>query len=370
MASIQKIGKKYRVTLEVGKDANGKRLREYKTVTTHEEAKKILTEFEYNKQRNLLVNSDSIKVKEYLIYWMDNYVKYNCEITTVHGYENIINNHVIPFLGQIELQKLQAIDIQRYYKHLLDIKKLSPNTVHKHHANIRKALDYALKHQFVYRNVADAVTLPKKRRFQGKAYNKVELNNLLALVKGTKIELPVLLAAFLGLRREEILGLRWKSVDLENRIIYIDEVRVRAGKNVVVKQPKTEKSQRSLYISDEIYTLLLELKQNQEKYKKALGKDYDKQGYLYTHDDGKPYRVNSISDQFKKFLEKNNLPKIRLHDLRHTFASILYNEGVDLKSISEALGHSDLGTTNKIYTHRFDKTHKDTVTIMSKVLNV
>lgn len=252
----------------------------------------------------------------------------------------------------------------------MDTKKLSPNTVHKHHANIRKALDYALKHQFVYRNVADAVTLPKKRKFQGKAYNKEQLNTLLKLVKGNKIEIPVILAVFLGLRREEILGLRWNSVDLENRIIYINEVRVRAGRNVVIKQPKTEKSQRSLYISDEVYTLLLELKQKQEKYKRVLGKDYDKRGYLYVHDNGKPYRINSISDQFKKFLEKNNLPQIRLHDLRHTFASILYNEGVDLKSISEALGHSDLGTTNKIYTHRFDKTHKDTVNILSKALNI
>jgi integrase len=222
----------------------------------------------------------------------------------------------------------------------------------------------------VYRNVADAVTLPKKRKFQGKAYNKEQLNNLLTLVKGTKIELPVLLAAFLGLRREEILGLKWKSVDIQNRTIFINEVRVRAGKNIVIKQPKTDKSQRALYIPNEVYSVLLELKKEQDNYKKLLGKEYDTQGYLYAHDDGKPYRVNSISDQFKKFIDRSNLPPIRLHDLRHTFASILYNEGVDLKSISEALGHSDLGTTNKIYTHRFDKTHKDTVNIMSKALNI
>ncbi len=89
-----------------------------------------------------------------------------------------------------------------------------------------------------------------------------------------------------------------------------------------------------------------------------LGDEYIDSGYVYVHDNGKPNRVKSVTEQFKKFLEKNNLPKIRLHDLRHTFASILYEEGVDLKVISEAMGHSDLGTTNKIYTHRFDKTHK------------
>lgn len=170
--SIQKIGNKFRITLELGVDHNGKRNRQYLTATSESEAKKLLNEHSYNQQRNLLVQSSNMLLSEFLIHWLDNYVKYNCEETTKYGYDNIIHNHIIPYLGGIELQKLQPFNIQQYYKYLMDEKKLSPNTVHKHHANLRKCLDYALKQQFVYRNVADAVSLPKKKKFTGKTYTR------------------------------------------------------------------------------------------------------------------------------------------------------------------------------------------------------
>ncbi|WP_326512266.1 site-specific integrase [Clostridium intestinale] len=370
MASIQKRGKKYRVTLEYGKDSNGKRIRKYVTANSKDEAEKIINEFEYNKNKNLLVNPEDISMEEYLEIWLSNYVKYSCEITTMSGYINIIKNHINPHLGNIKLQKLQPIQIQQYYVYIMDKKGLSPNTVIKHHALIRKSLDYALKQQLVYRNVADAVSLPKKIKYEAKVYNKDQLKKLLELLEGEKIELPVNLAAYLGLRREEILGLKWSKINLDEKLMYIHEVRVRAGKNVVTKKPKTDKSMRTLHIPERVYNILLKEKNKQNYFKSILGKDYYDNDYVYCHEDGKEFRVNTITDNFRKFLDKNNLPKIRLHDLRHTFASILYDEGVDLKSISEVLGHSDLATTNKIYTHRFDKTHSKTIDVMNRVLSI
>lgn len=366
--SYTKIGNKYRVTLELGTDENGKRLRKYVTVTKESEAKKIINEFEYNKQRNLLVKFSEMKIREFIEHWMDNYVKFNCEETTIYGYRNIINNHILPYLGEIKLQELHTMHIQQYYKQLMELKKLSSVTVHKHHAVLRKALDYALKHQLVYRNVADAVSLPKKERFKGKTYTKEQLNKLLEMVVDTKLELPVFLGGYLGLRRGEITGLKWKNVDLENRLVHVHEVRTSAGEKVIIKKPKSEKSRRSIYIVDELYEVLIKHKNLQSEYKKLFGKEYQNTGYVVVREDGKPYRVNTVTEQFKKFLEDNNLPQIRLHDLRHTFSSILYNEGVDLKAISEVLGHSDISTTNSIYTHLFDVTHKKTVSVMSKAL--
>lgn len=366
--SISKIGNKYRVTFELGKDLNGKRLREYVTVQSKKEAEKLLNEFEYNQNRNLMVLSSGMTFVETIHHWMDNYVRYNCEETTIYGYQNILNKHIAPFFKILELQKLQPGHIQQYYKALMEEKDLSPNTVHKHHALIRKTLDYALKQQLVHRNVADAVSLPKKKRFEGKAYTKEQLFVLLEKVKNTRLEVPVNLAIHLGLRREEIVGLRWDYVDLDQRKIHIEEVRTSAGNKVITKLPKTDKSRRSLHMSDDLHCLLSNLKAKHEGMKILFGTEYDKSGYLYCHDNGKPYRVNSVTEQFKNFLEKNDFPKIRLHDLRHSFASVLHNEGVDLKSISEALGHSDIGTTNKIYTHVFDKTHKDTLNLMSDAL--
>ena len=360
---------KFRVALDFGKDAStGQRIRKYQTVSSEADAKKILSEHEYNQQRNLTVQPSSMTLAEFLQIWFDNYVKYNCEETTMYGYKNIINNHIVPMIGNLDLQKVQPISIQNYYKHLLEEKKLSANTVHKHHAVLRKAFDFGLKQQFIYRNVADAVSLPKVSKFVGQAYTKEQLKNLLNMVSGNKIELPVYLAGYMGLRREEIVGLKWKYIDFNQRLLSIKEVRTSAGSNIIVKAPKTEKSQRTLAIPDKVFEILITWKGKQEGFKQLLKDEYEDSGYVYVHDNGKPYRVNSITEQFKTFLEKNNLPVIRFHDLRHTFVSILYEEGLDLKSISEAVGHSDTATTDKIYTHRLDVIHKKTMNVISEAL--
>lgn len=368
-ASIQPIKNKFRVTFEHGKNAEGKRERSFKTVETFKEAEKLKTEFEFKEQRHLLSNFTKMQLRELLEHWLDNYVKYNCEETTAYGYRNVIFNHLVPSIGDIEVQQLQSTDIQAYYKELMDVKKLSPNTVHRHHAILRKVLDYALKQQFVYRNVADAVSLPKKKKFTGKTYTQEQLRDLFRKVEGNKLEVPVYLAGYLGMRREEITGLKWEYVDFDKRLIHIEEVRTSAGNKTVVKAPKTEKSRRTLHMVDELHDLLIMHRDSQIERKDMLGDHYHLSGYVVVRNDGRAARVNTITEQFKEFLEKNDLPLIRLHDLRHTFSSLLYAEGVDLKAISEALGHSDIGTTSRIYTHLLDKTHRSTVSVMSKVLS-
>ncbi len=351
---------KYMVYFDHGM-INGKRHRPSKTFDTKSEAEKALTEFNYNKQRNLLVDSNKMTLVEFIEYWMENYVKHKCEDTTKYGYSNIINKHIVPYFKEIELQELQPIHIQHYYKFLMDEKGLSPNTVIKHHACLRKCLDFGLKQQFVHRNVADAVELPKRKKFEGKSYTAMQMKELLDKVRNTNLEVAVCLAGYLGLRREEVIGLKWENADLENRIISIAEVRTSAGKKVIVKRPKTEESKRRLYIPDELLDILIRHKKKQNEYVDL--------GYVYTKQNGELYRVNTVTEQFKKFLENIDLPPIRFHDLRHSVASILYDQNVDIKAISELLGHSDLATTTKIYTHRFDKTHMKTVTAMSAALH-
>lgn len=369
MSSIAKIGDKYRVTLEYGKDKEGRRIRSYETYITEKEAKRCLTDFEYKKNRNLLVQPESLTISEHLDKWIYFYVNNNCEATTKSAYLNIIENHMKPYLGHVRLQKLNPGQIQQYYYvHLLEEKGLSPNTVIKHHAVLRKSLDYALKQQLVARNVADSVTLPKKIKFQSGVYNEEQLKKLLELLVGEKIELPINLATYLGLRREEILGLKWENIDLEHKKLYIREVRVNAGNKVITKKPKTDKSIRTLSIPLKLYKLLSEEKKKQDYFKSILKEEYNDAGYIYCHEDGRPFRVNTLTDSFRRVLKKSDLPKLRLHDLRHTFASILYNNGLDLKSISEALGHSDISTTSNIYVHRFDKSHQKAIDTFSNVL--
>ncbi|MDR6720882.1 tyrosine-type recombinase/integrase [Paenibacillus sp. 2003] len=365
--SIQKIGNKFRLTMEVGVDVKGRRLRKYKTFQTEREAKKALNDFNYNQERNLLVHTPKLSLSQFLNHWMEVYVQTNCEQTTQYGYKNIIK-HIMSYMGSMFLENLRPDHIQQYYTYLMNEKGLSSNTVHKHHAILHKAFDFGLKQQYVYRNIADAVMLPKKLKYEGQSYTKEQLRLLLELVKGTKLEVPIYLAGLLGMRREEIVGLRWKYVDLDNRILYIHEVRTSAGKETIIKRPKTEKSRRSLHIDDSLHSILLNHRQLQASWKQSSGANFEDTGYVFTKQDGRPYRVNSITEQFAAFLVKHNLPKIRLHDLRHTWCSILFNEGVSLKSISEAMGHSEIGTTSRIYAHSFDKVHKSTVNAISKAV--
>jgi integrase len=247
---------------------------------------------------------------------------------------------------------------------------LSPNTVYKHHANIRKALDYALKQKFVSANVADAVELPKKIEFEGNSYTIEQLQKLLEKSKDTYLEAPIALAVYLGLRREEIAGLRWEHVNFEERTISIKEVKVRADREVIVKKPKNKSSERILHIPDGLYNILKKWKDKQEYHKNLFGKKYVESDYVCTYFDGRPIKPDKLSRRFKEFLLRNNLPPIRLHDLRHTFATVLYQNGVPVKNISEALGHSDITTTLKIYAHVIDKTNKEAVNKMDDLLKI
>lgn len=366
--SIRKRGNKYQVIIELGKDANGKRLRRYFTADNETDAKKILTENEYQLQRNSYILPSTITFEQLLNRFFNNYVVNNCEITTQQSYRKNLDKYIIPQLGKIKLQELTPFHIENYYSYLIKEVHLSPNTVYRHHAIIHKALDYAVRLKLVSTNVSDAVELPKKKAFESRIYTLEELQKLIYYLENSDIKTPVSLAIYLGLRREEIIGLKWSNVDLENRIISIKEVQTIFDKGLITKKPKTSTSNRSLYISDDLFKILVEQKQKQEEYKEQLKSKYFKSDYVCTQNNGKPFRPEQLSKLFSIFLKKYNLPHIRLHDLRHSFASLLYYNNVPINDISKTLGHSDITTTLKIYTHTFDNIQKNTIMTMNNLI--
>ena len=163
----------------------------------------------------------------------------------------------------------------------------------------------------------------------------------------------------LGLRREEILGLKWDCVCFETRTLEIRSVRTAAGKFIVTKEPKTESSRRVLHIPDDLADTLRREQDRQAYYREQLGNTYHDTGYVFAHEDGRPFRPNHVSDLFVAFIRKNQLPPLTLHGLRHSFASIANAKGIPMYDIGKALGHSTPATTSKIYTHLLDPTHKD-----------
>ena len=235
---------------------------------------------------------------------------------------------------------------------------MSPNTVIHRHANLRKALQYAYRTGLISSNPADRVQRPRKERYQAHPYNGEELEVLFSKVKGTNLELGVILAAFYGLRRSEACGLKWSAIDFTRKTITIShtvaQVKVDGKVTLVGKdRTKTKSSHRTLPLVKPFEELLLAIRDKQDANRRICGNCYCQEylDYVYVNEMGELMKPNYLSQTFPDFLKRNGLRPIRFHDLRHSCASLLYANGVALKDIQEWLGHSDIATTSNIYTH-------------------
>jgi len=359
---------KYYANLDFGKDENGKQIKKAITFDKITDARKALREHEAKRDKGLVVLPKQTTLREWLSFWLEDIITPNGAETTVYAYRNIIDNHIDPYMGDEQLQKLLPKKIQQYYSFLNSKKELSNNTVRKHHDLLNSALKVAVKQDVILSNPIDKVNAPKTSKSEVSFYRTEDLRRLLQLVEDTRLELVVKLAGCLGMRREEILGLKWDKVDFERNIIIVCRARTAAGKSTVEKETKNETSYRNLYFTEDLkYTLLKEL--NKQKENALIFKtDYMNTGYVAVDEMGKPYRPNYISYLFTKFVEDNNLPYITLHGLRHTFASVANSLGVPQFEISKALGHSTPAITGKIYTHVFDITHEATITKVNEAV--
>ncbi|WP_457945403.1 tyrosine-type recombinase/integrase [Caproiciproducens sp. LBM24188] len=351
----------YYVNMDYGKDENGKRVKVSKTFRTKSEAKTALKEFEANKTKGQLVIPKKTTLKEWLDYWMENVVKPNRQLTTYHFYKGMIDKYTSPLLGSIPIQDLKPTQIQKYYTQLKNQYKLSLNTIRKHHDMLHLVLGTAVKQEQILQNPVDKVEPPQKQHREAKFYHLDDLKKLYQLVKNTDLEVTVKLAGGLGLRREEVCGLKWKNVDLDNKKIRICEARTIAGTEIIDKDTKNQSSNRTLSIPADIVELLLTEKARQEKNKEYFGELYEDSGYVVVRDDGKPYRPNYLSGKLKKLIDNSELPPLTIHGLRHTFASVANEQGIPLFEIGKVLGHSTPSTTGMIYTHMFDDTHQATL---------
>lgn len=305
------------------------------------------------------ITNSELLFSDFMLEWLE-MIKSSVELTTYSAYAITIKSRIVPyFKGKgIKLVDLKPKDIQDYYQYGLNVEKISANTVIHRHANIRKALQYAFKTGLISYNPADRVERPRKVRFTTTIYNDKELDTLFSVVKGTPIELAVILGAFYGLRRSEVVGLRWDAIDFERKTITIrhtvTEVQLN-GKEVVVDKDrtKTKSSYRTLPLVAPFAKLLQRIKAEQEQNREVCGRAYclDYLDYIYVNELGERVKPGFITQNFGITLKNNGLKKIRFHDLRHSCASLLYAHGVSLKEIQEWLGHSDISTTSNIYTH-------------------
>ena len=301
--------------------------------------------------------TDDILFSEFMLRWLE-VVKPTIAVTTYSSYSNMVKKVIVPYFKEkeITLTELKATDIQTFY--MEQLKRVKANSVIHYHANIHKALKYAVKIELIDSNPADKVERPKKDRFVGSFYDSDEVQRLFEAAKGTKLEIPIFLGAFYGLRRSEALGLKWNAIDFQNNTITIRHTVTSCtidGKRVQVAQDttKTKSSMRTLPLVPVFKEKLITLKEQQKEYRRVCGRCYDKRylDYICVDEMGTLVSPQYLTTAFPKLLEKNGLRHIRYHDLRHSCASLLLANGVPMKQIQEWLGHSDFSTTANVYAH-------------------
>lgn len=294
---------------------------------------------------------------DFLQQWLE-VAKSTIQLTTYASYAGMMRSAILPYFLErnIRLEQLTAKDIQDFYS--FQLQRVSANTVIHYHAVIHRALRYAVKMDLLQANPADKIERPRKEKFVGKFYDRTEVSRLFSLLEGHPLEIPIKLGAFYGLRRSEILGLRWSAIDFRADTLTIQHTVTACnvdGKHleIAADTTKTKSSMRTLPLVDSFRELLLRKQQEQARYRKLCGRSYCTKylDYICVNELGERLKPNTLSNGFRRLLEENDMRIIRLHDLRHSCASLLLAEGVPMKQIQEWLGHSDFSTTANIYAH-------------------
>lgn len=296
--------------------------------------------------------ADETLFADFLLTWLDT-MKSQVRPNTLAGYHHMYRKHIEPFFRSrsVTLQGARPLDFQAFVNAKYE-QGLSPTSIVKYHSICNKSLKFAVTMQLIPINPAAQIMLPRREKYHGQVYDRDQLNCLLKAAQGSPAETAIILAATYGLRRSEAAGLRWSAVNFKTNTMAINHTAVKVGTaTMYTDSVKTKSSYRTLPLTPELRRYLRELKQAQQLHQKAMGKEYVRSDYICRWIDGRPLRPDYITQEFVRIQKKAGLPHIRLHDLRHSSATLLLRAGFSLKQIQEWLGHSDISTTANIYAH-------------------
>jgi integrase len=356
---VRKRGSKWCFVLDTGRDEKTGRRKQkwFSGFNTKKEAERAMVSKINELEKGSFVEPSKTTLKEYLEQWIEDYAKTTLRPSTLQTYKTYINNHIIPSLGSFTIQQLQPMHLQRFYNEKLTNGRvdgkggLSPSTVRYLHVIIKEALGHAVKWQLLSRNVADLVTPPSIRKKEIITMETDEITKFLSYAQGDRLYIAFLLAVFTGLRRGEILGLRWKDINMEAKTASIRKNLVVVEGKLVLQEPKTNGSIHSVSLPSTTIEALKKHKriQNQEKLK--MGINYQDNDLIVATSLGTPVSPRNLLRSFYRIIERADLPKISFHALRHTHATLMLKQGEHPKIVSERLGHSNTRITMDIYSH-------------------
>lgn len=327
---------------------NGKRKAFYGR--TREEVKDQLLDALKNKKDGRPVISTKQTVAQFLAQWLEA-AEPTIKATTFIRYKEMVNKHTLPSIGKVKLAQLTPQHLHQLYAKKLG-EGLSPTTVAQQHRILHRAFSQALRWGLVATNVTEAVDPPRKRRIEMKTLSPDQAKTLLEAAKGDRFEALYVLALSTGLRQGELLGMRWKDIDLENCCLQVVATLQRTRNGLALSAPKTAHARRKVILTDFAVSALRRHRISQAEERLKAGALWEDSGLTFPNETGKPMDAgNLLYRSFKPLLAKAGLPKIRFHDLRHSAATLLMSKGIHPKIVSEILGHSQISITLDLYSH-------------------
>jgi len=341
----------WRYTLEYGRASNGQRLQTSKAgFPTKGAAQTALQEL----VRTLMtdVTLTSLTVQEYLESWLTS--KHALKPTTMALYTEFTTNYLVPHLGQIRLLELRAHHLDRMYEKItvgMRGRPLSPSTIRRIHGVLRSALNTAVKRRLIPYNPAEHIELAPENPKKPKPWNPEQCRTFLERIATDRLANLYHLILITGMRRGESVGLRWQDLDLDRASLSVNQQITDVNGRSMVSTPKTKRGDRVVYLDAETVVMLRRQQETQNLERTAWGPAWNEAGLVFTREDGSALRPEYATRHFQALAQDAGLPVIRLHDLRHTNASLALDAGVDLKVVSERLGHSQIAITADLYTH-------------------
>ena len=377
MTHIQKTkSRTWKATIYVGKDpATGKYQRKSRTFDSKKEAEYWAAKSEVDKQDGVNLNPEQYTVAEYLRQWLSDYAEINLSPTTYDDYRTTVTGHIIPELGQIKLSELKPTHIQHYQSEKLKNGRkrgeggLSNTTVQKHHRILSKALKQAVMLQLIKSNPCTAVPAPTRNNPEIETLNINEIRKMLEMIKDKNEWLYSFVAtiAHTGLRRGEAMGLKWKDVDFDNHKLKIRRAAAtKKGSGTIIKQmPKNHHSRRNIEIGETVIFALKKIKNKQKEIKMYLQDKYMDQDLVFCKENGEMYSIDTPARRLKRALSDTDID-CNLHKLRHSHATILVENGIDISVVQHRLGHSTSTTTRDIYVETTDNMQKEAVNVFEQ----
>jgi len=361
---------RWSVVVDLGKDSKGRRQQVWRTVEVGEDPEQELTRLlREHDQGHLATEARSVTVREYLDGdWLP-HMRTRVRESTLTRYIGLINEDIIPVIGDLRLGKVRPNDIQ----HVVDAmvaRGLSPRSVVQGYRVLSSALSQAMRWQMITTNPATAVRPPRVERAELTIPDADQVRAIVKAAEGSWIHLPILLGAATGMRRGEVFGLRWRDVDLDAGVLRVAGSLQRVDGQLRVVEPKTPRARRTVALPAAVIDLLRVHRKYQAERRLLLGEGWTDLDLVVEQGDGRPRDPDTITHRFTDVAAAAKVPGVRFHDLRHAYATSLLRGGVHPKVVSEALGHASTAFTMDVYSHVVPSMKEQAAEAIGKALNL